>query len=115
MKVILVMVLMGVLGVATLATGLAPLLDPGVECRGRAMSPGDTCTVYQANRPVVRDYAAQQAGEDLQSFLGIGFGIFFLLIAAVLLLGVVRYRREGPAGLRERHARRLARARASSR
>ncbi len=95
MKMLLVMLLLTVLGVGGLATGVAGFLDTEVRCGSRVMAPGDTCTVRGKYAPFVRDYEEQEAAENLESSLGVGFGAMFLLLPAAGLVGTLRHRRRG--------------------
>jgi hypothetical protein len=104
MRLLAAILLMVLLGAASLGTGIVGFVDTEVRCDGRPMSTADTCTSYQRYGPFVRDYQAQKRQEDLTSTIAVGLGVLLLLLPAA---GVVRHRRPR-RGLPDPVARRAA-------
>jgi hypothetical protein len=76
-------------GLALIWGGLTLATDDGVSCEigGPSLQPGQTCAnaLPRGRGVVVSDYEEQRAGNQRAGWVGVGFGVLFLVLGASIL------------------------------
>jgi hypothetical protein len=76
-------------GVVLVGGGIALATDDGVSCEigGPSLRPGQTCAnaLPSGRGVVVNNYEEQRAGNQRAGYVGVGFGVLFLVLGASIL------------------------------